>query len=171
MCVYTSVSCVAALWKGIYRKNQGSLSLLHLNFIDQSKLKLEKPQWLIIVKPKVGGRATVIPGLWTAWPELPPYTEASHLGCTDQSQVGNLGNSGSQRRDPWASSASTTRESISTACSHVPSPAQPRVRNHGVGPGKSGQVRCESHCFKKCALGASPPDPLDLIGLAWLWCV
>lgn len=118
-------------------------------------MKLEKPQWLIIVKPKVGGRATVIPSLDSLARACSPYTEALHLGCTDQSQVGNLGG-------PVAPAPPGSLLVLRVLM--CPSPAQPESETMAVGPGKSGQVRCESHCFKKCTL-ASPPDP-DLIGLA-----
>lgn len=127
-------------------------------------MKLEKPQWLIVVKPKVGGRATVIPSLDSLARVCSPYTEALHLGCTGQSQVGNLGNSGSQRVTPGPVVPAPPGSLLEVRVLICPSPAQPESETMAVGPGKSGQVRCESHCFKKCTL-ASPPDP-DLIGLA-----
>lgn len=96
-------------------------------------MRLEKPQWLIVVKSKVGGRATVIPSLDTMARACSSYTAVLCLGCSDQSQLGNLGNSGSQRVTPGPVAPASAGSLLELRVLISPSPAQPRIRNHGGG--------------------------------------
>lgn len=165
MCLYQCFMRSSPL-KGIYRKNQGSLVT--------SQFYRPGASWSLKTSMayhcQAQGWWQTQTRLWTAWPERALLIQRPSILAALIRVKRGTEKQWSQRVTLGHSSASTTRESISTAWALLmcPSPAQPESETMAVGPGKSGQEA--SHCFKKWDTEASPPDP-DLIGLAWLWCV
>lgn len=97
------------------------------------------------------------------------YTAVLSLGCTDQSQLGNLGNSGSQSVTPGPVAPASPGSLLELRVLIHPSPAQPESER----PRWWGQVNLIKLGVRAIVLKSGvhqpvPPSP-DLIGLGVTW--